>query len=149
SLRGNWLPHAQGENDSIQFELRGANMFGDVPLDQLFELGLDRYTSLWLRGHRATTDGRKGRAPLGRRYFLANSEYNRTLYDGGCFRIQAGPFLDTGKITDRTGDFGDPKWLVDMGVQVKLRVLSAVSVVLSYGRDLRNGRGAFFGTTER
>ena len=124
-------------------------MFGDVPLDQLFELGLDRDSSLWLRGHGATTDGKKGRAPLGRRYVLLNSEYDKTLYDGGFFRVQAGPFLDTGKITDVSGVFGDQRWLVDTGVQVKLRVLGSVSIVLSYGRDLRNGQGAFFGTTER
>jgi len=57
-----------------------------------------------------------------------SSEYDKTLYDGGFFRIQAGPFLDTGKITDPSGVFGDPRWLVDTGVQVKLHVLGAVSV---------------------
>src|SRR5579859_360109 len=149
SLSGKWLSHARGENDAIQFQIRGANMFGVVPLDQLYELGLDRDSPLWLRGHGATIDGKKGGAPLGRRYVLINSEYDRTLYDGGFFRIQAGPFLDMGKITDSSGEFGDPKWLTDTGVQVKVRVLGAVSVALSYGRDLRNGKGVFFGTTER
>lgn len=149
SLGGRWLPHAQGENDAIQFQIRGANMFGVVPLDQLYELGLDRDSPLWLRGHGATIDGKKGGAPLGRRYVLLNSEYDRTLYNGGFFRIQAGPFLDMGKITDSTGAFGDSRWLTDTGVQVKVRVLGAVSVALSYGRDLRNGKGAFFGTSER
>ncbi len=148
SLRGKWMPHARGDDDVVQFKIRGSNMFGIVPLDQLSELGLDRDSTLWLRGHSATTDGRKGRAPLGRRYLLINSEYDKTFYNGGFFRIQAGPFLDTGKITDPSGVFGDPRWLVDTGVQVKLRVLGVVSVTLSYGRDLRNGRGAFFGTTE-
>ncbi|HJZ65885.1 MAG TPA: hypothetical protein VKD70_16275 [Candidatus Acidoferrum sp.] len=149
SLRGTWLPHARGENDAVQFQIRGANMFGVVPLDQLYELGLDRDSPLWMRGHAATIDGKKGRAPLGRRYMLINSEYGRTLYNGGFFRIQAGPFLDMGKITDSSGEFGDSRWLTDTGVQVKVRVLGAVSVALSYGRDLRNGKGAFFGTTER
>ncbi|HWZ99932.1 MAG TPA: tetratricopeptide repeat protein [Candidatus Dormibacteraeota bacterium] len=148
TLRAKWLPHARGDDDAIQFRVRGSNTFGTVPLDQLFELGLDRDTTLWLRGHGATTDGKKGGAPLGRRYVLLNSEYDKTLYDGGFFRFQAGPFLDMGKITDPSGVFGDRRWLVDTGVQVKLRVLGSVSVVLSYGRDLRNGRGAFFGTTE-
>ena len=149
SLRGKWLPHARGDDDEVRVQFRGSNMFGDVPLDQLFELGLDRDNSLWLRGHGATTDGKKGSAPLGRRYVLLNSEYDKTLYDGGFFRVQAGPFLDMGKITDPSGVFGDRRWLVDTGVQVKLRVLGSVSIVLSYGRDLRNGQGAFFGTTER
>lgn len=149
SVSAEWFPHARGDDDEIRVQIRGSNMFGDVPLDQLFELGLDRDNGLWLRGHGATTDGKKGRAPLGRRYVLLNSEYDKTLYDGGLFRVQAGPFLDTGKITDPSGVFGDQRWLVDTGVQVKLRVLGSVSVVLSYGRDLRNGQGSFFGTTER
>ncbi len=147
-LQANWLPHARGEDDAVRFQVRGSRMFGNVPLDQLFELGLDRDTTLWLRGHSATIDGKKGRAPLGRRYVLLNSEYDKTIYDGGFVRFQAGPFLDMGKITDSSRLFGDSRWLVDTGVQVRVRVLGSVSVVLSYGRDLRNGRGAFFGTTE-
>jgi len=149
SIRADWLPHAKGEVDAFHLNVRGSNLFGSVPLDQLFELGLDRDSELWLRGHGATTDGRKGRAPLGRRYVLINSDYDRQLYDGGFFRVLAGPFVDMGKITDDPAAFGDARWLVDTGVQVKLRVLGSVAVVLSYGRDLRNGRGTFFGTTER
>jgi tetratricopeptide (TPR) repeat protein len=148
TLRTKWLPHARGEDDAIHFQIRGSDMFGTVPLDQLFELGLDRDTTLWLRGHGATIDGKKGGAPLGRRFVLLNSEYDKTLYNGGFFRIQAGPFVDMGKITDPSALFGDPRWLVDTGLQVNLRVLGSVSVALSYGRDLRNGRGAFFATTE-
>jgi len=149
SLSAKWMPHARGEDDAVRFEVRGANTFGLVPLDQLFLVGLDRDSTLWMRGHAATTNGRKGRAPLGRRYFLSNSEYDKTLYNGGFFRVQAGPFLDTGKITDPSGLFGDSRWLVDTGLQVKVRVMGAVLIVLSYGRDLQNGRGAFFGTTQR
>ena len=149
SIRADWLPHAKGEADAFHLNVRSSNLFGSVPLDQLFELGLDRDSELWLRGHGATTDGRKGRAPLGRRYVLINSDYDRRLYNGGFFRVLAGPFVDMGKIIDDSAAFGDPRWLVDTGVQVKLRVLGSVAVVLSYGRDLRNGRGAFFGTSER
>jgi len=149
SLRADWLPHARGDDDTVHFRLRGSELFGTVPLDQLFELGLDRDSPLWLRGHAATVNGEKGRAPLGRRFVLINSEYDKMLYDGGFFRVQAGPLLDMGKITDPTGVIGDSRWLVDAGVQAKIRVLGSVSVVLSYGRDLRNGRGVFFGTTER
>jgi hypothetical protein len=149
SIQADWLPHAKGEDDAIHVNVRGSNLFGTVPLDQLFELGLDRDSALWLRGHGATTEGRKGRAPLGRRYLLINSDYDKVIYNGGFFRVLAGPFLDMGKITDDSATFGDARWLVDTGARVKLRVLGRVSIVLSYGRDLRNGRDAFFGTTER
>ena len=112
-------------------------------------MGVERDNDLWLRGHSSTTDGRKGRAPLGRRYLLLNSEMNKTVYDGAFFRVQLGPFFDTGAIADASREFGSQKWLFDTGVQARIRVLGSVSVVLSYGRDLRNGAGVFYGTSFR
>jgi len=128
-------------------KLRGGDAFGDVPLDQLFQLGVERDNDLWLRGHPGTLDGRKGRAPLGRRYLLLNAELYKTVYDGAFFRVQLGPFFDTGTIADPNGLFGSQRWLFDTGIQARLRVLGSVSVLLSYGRDLRTGTGVFYGTT--
>ena len=153
SLQGNltarWLPKATGDDFEFITRLRGADTFGDVPLDMLYELGVERDNDLWMRGHDATTGGRKGAAPLGRRYVLFNSELNKTMYNGGFFHVQVGPFFDTGSVADPTGLFGSQKWLFDTGVQARLRVLGSVSVVLSYGRDLRNGKGLFFATSTR
>jgi len=110
-------------------------------------LGVERDNDLWLRGHPGTLDGRKGRAPLGRRYLLFNSELYKTVYDGPFFRVQLGPFFDTGAIADASKLFGSQKWLFDTGIQARVRVLGSVSVLLSYGRDLRSGTGAFYGTS--
>src|SRR5437763_1822928 len=38
------------------------------------------------------------------------------------------------------------RWLWDAGAQCKVRVLGSLTVVLSYGRDLRGGKGVFYGT---
>jgi hypothetical protein len=146
-LKFRWLPKARGADYEFLSRLRGADTFGDVPLDQLFQLGVERDNDLWLRGHPGTLDGRKGRAPLGRRYLLLNSELHKTVYDGAFFRVQLGPFFDTGAIADPSGLFGSQKWLFDTGIQARLRVLGSVSVLLSYGRDLRSGTGVFYGTT--
>jgi hypothetical protein len=80
---------------------------------------------------------------------LWNSEVNKNVYDSGFFRLQVGPFFDTGAVADSSGLIGSQKWLFDAGLQAKLRVLGSVSVVLSYGRDLRNGKGLFFATSTR
>jgi hypothetical protein len=120
-----------------------------VPLDFLYELGVERDNDLWMRGHDGTVDGRKGNAPLGRRYVLWNSELSKNVYDSGFFRLQVGPFFDTGAVADSTGLFGSQKWLFDTGIQAKVRVLGSVSIVLLYGRDLRNGKGLFFATATR
>ena len=149
SLKAHWLPQARGDDYELLAELRGADTFGNVPLDQLFQLGVERDNNLWLRGHAGTTDGRKGRAPLGRRYFLLNMEFNKILYNGSFFRVQCGPFLDSGAIADSSGFFGSHEWLWDAGAQMKIRVLGSVSVVLSYGWDLRSGTRAFYATTVR
>jgi tetratricopeptide (TPR) repeat protein len=149
ALKSRWLPKARGDDYEFLSSLRLGDTFGDAPLDELYQLGVERDNDLWLRGQAGTLDGRKGRAPLGRRYVLMNSELNKTVYDGGFFRVQLGPFFDTGAITDPSGDFASGKWLFDTGVQARIRVLGSVSVVLSYGRDLRNGTGVFYGTSVR
>lgn len=144
-----WLLHASGDDDVLLVQARGTQLAGRVPLDQLFQLGVERDNDLWLRGHAGTTDGRKGAAPLGRRYFLLNSEFDKAVYRGALVRVQIGPLLDTGTIADSSGLFGAGKWLVDTGAQSKIRLLGAVTVVLSYGRDLRDGKNVFFATIER
>lgn len=146
-LKADWLPKARGDDYETALRFRAGNILGNVPLDQLFQLGMERDNDLWLRGQPSTTDGRKGRAPLGRRYFLFNSEFNKTVYDDAFFRVQFGPFLDSGSIADDSGLFGSRRWLWDAGAQMKIRVLGSVSVVLIYGWDLRSGIPTFYGTT--
>jgi hypothetical protein len=148
-LSSRWLPEARGDDYETLIRLRAGETIGDVPLDELYQLGVERDNDLWLRGHSGIIDGRKGRAPLGRQYLLMNSELNKTVFEGSLIRLQLGLFFDTGAIADRTSEFGSHKWLFDTGVQARVRILSSVSVVLSYGRDLRNGNGVFYGTTVR
>jgi tetratricopeptide (TPR) repeat protein len=148
-LKSRWLPKARGEDYEFLCQLRGGSTVGDVGLDELYQLGVERDNDLSMRGHSGVLDGRKGQAPLGRRYVLLNSELNKTVYDGAFFRVQLGPFFDTGAIADPSGLVGSQKWLFDTGIQARIRVLGTVSVVLSYGRDVANGTGAFYGTSFR
>jgi hypothetical protein len=117
-----------------------------VPFDELFQLGIERDNDFWLRGHSGTDHGRKGAAPLGRRYFLANWEIDKNVWGNGLVTFKLGPFVDSGTIADSSGLFGSREWLWDLGIQGKVRVLNRLTVVLSYGRDLRGGRGVFYGT---
>jgi tetratricopeptide (TPR) repeat protein len=149
SLRAHWLPKARGDDYELGVELRGADTFGEVPLDQLFQLGVERDNDLWLRGQAGTIGGRKGRAPLGRRYLLLNTDFSKILYNAGFFRVQCGPFLDSGAIADPSRLFGSREWLWNAGAQMRIRLLGNVSVVLSYGWNLRNGAGTFYATTLR
>ena len=146
SLSGRWLPRAKGDDYEMQVRLRAGEAFGDVPFDELFQLGIERDNDLWLRGHAGTHDGRKGAAPLGRRYFLANWEVDKNIYSNGFFSVKLGPFVDNGAIADSSGLFGSQRWLWDTGAQCKIRVLGTMTVVLSYGRDLRGGRNVYYGT---
>ena len=149
TLAARWLPKARGEDYETQVSLRGGRTIRDVPFDELFTLGFDRDTPLWLRGHPGLQDGQKGNAPLGRNYVLVNAETDKIVYRNGIFTLKAGPFLDTGKTYDSSGYFGSPKWLWDTGVQTKIRVLGGVQIVLGYGKDLRSGRNSFFTTVTK
>jgi len=139
-----WFPQAEGDRYVFSTTVRSGKAFGDTPFDELFMLGLERDNDLPLRAHIGTRDGRKGAAPLGRTYFLLNLDADRTIYEGGFLKIKLGPFLDSGRITDPAGAFGSPRWLWDVGAQLKVRILSTVTVTVSYGKDLRSGRNAFY-----
>jgi tetratricopeptide (TPR) repeat protein len=149
TLAARWLPKARGDDFETQVSLRGGRTIGDVPFDELFTLGFDRDTTLWLRGHPGLQDGQKGDAPLGRNYVLVNAETDKIIYRNGLFTVKAGPFVDTGRTYDPSGYFGSPKWLWDTGAQAKIRVLGGVQVVLGYGKDLRSGRNSFFTTVTK
>jgi hypothetical protein len=149
SLRANWFPRAKGGDYEMQARIRAGATAGKATLDELFALGVERDNDLWLRGHAGTLDGRKGAAPLGRRFFLANWEMDKNIYQNGFFTVKLGPFLDSGAVADSSGLFGSQRWLWDTGVQCKVRVLGNLTIVLSYGRDLRGGRNVLYGTVLR
>ena len=146
SLKARWLPQAKGDDYEMQAQLRTGETFGQVPFDELFQLGIERDNDLWLRGEPGTTGGRKGAAPLGRRYVLASWEVDKNVYGDGFFTVKLGPFVDNGAIADSSGLFGSQRWLWDAGAQCKIRILGSLTVVLSYGRDLRHGPNVLYGT---
>jgi tetratricopeptide (TPR) repeat protein len=148
SLGWHWFPRAAGDDYEMQQQIRGGKTFGTVPFDELFMLGLERDNNLPMRAHIGTHDGRKGSAPLGRNYFLANWEVDKNLYENGIVSLKMGPFLDTGKITDPVLMLGSRQWLWDTGAQIKLRVFGT-GVVFSYGKDLRSGSNALYLTIPR
>ena len=145
AVTAHWLPRASGDDYEMRAQFRVGATFGRAPLDELFQLGVERDDNdLWLRGHPATSGGRKGAAPLGRRYALANWELDKNLYSNGIVTLKLGPFLDSGAIADSSGFFGSREWLWDTGVQCKIRILGTITVVLIYGHDLRGGRDNFY-----
>ena len=149
SLQAHWDPRGQGDDYEMQGQVRAGATAGKTTVDELFQLGVERDNDLWLRGHDGTFGGRKGNAPLGRRYFLANWELDKNVYRNGLFTVKIGPFLDSGSVADSSNLFGSNNWLWDSGVQCKVRVLGNLTVVLSYGRSLRGGKGVFFGAVPR
>jgi len=74
---------------------------------------------------------------------------DKIVYKGAFFTVNAGPFLDSGKISDPSGYFGSPKWLWDTGLQTKIRVLGSFEFVLGYGKNLRSGDNSFYTTVSR
>ncbi len=149
ALRADWLPRAKGGDYEMQAQIRVGGTAGKATLDELFQLGVERDNDLWLRGEAGTLDGRKGAAPLGRRFFLANWEMDKNIFQNGFFTVKLGPFLDNGAVADSSGLFGSRRWLWDSGLQCKVRILGSVTVLLSYGRNLRGGKGVFYGTVQR
>jgi len=147
SIEARWFPQLRGDDYATKFQLRGGGASAHVPFDELFMLGMERDNDLWLRAHVGTRDGRKGSAPLGTHYLLANSEIDKNLYSNGLITAKLGPFFDTGRITGAP-NLESRKWLFDTGAQATLRVLG-VGLTFVYGKDLRTGNNAFYFAAER
>jgi len=145
---GRWLPKQTGDDYAVRVRAGAGKILGQVPLDELFILGLERDNDLWIRGHVGTHDGRKGNAPMGRRYVLWNSEVDKIVYSDGLVRLTLSPFIDMGKITTDSFVLRSRKWLWDTGVQAKLAVLG-VGFTFTCGKDLRSGHHVFYLTAQR
>jgi len=140
-----WFPQAEGDRYEAQQRIRVGHIFSRAPVDELYLLGMERDTDLWLRGHVGTRDGRKGSSPLAGSYFLANSDFYRRIYSNGLITIKAGPLLDIARANALASGPAATPWYVDAGAQARFTVLG-ISVVLTWGHDLRSGRNAFYGT---
>lgn len=73
----------------------------------------------------------------------------RELWRHPAINVGIGPFLDTGRAWDSTGRFGSRRWLVDAGLELRVGVLSRLTVRLIYGRNLREGGGTFYSAVSR
>jgi tetratricopeptide (TPR) repeat protein len=138
-----WFPRPTGDDYETTERLSAGKTFGDVPFDELWMLGIGGDNDLWMRGHIATRDGRKGVAPLGRNYFLSNWELDKNVHDFQIVKLKAGPLIDTGTIRDPIAGLGSHKWLCDVGGQIKATAFG-FGVALSYGKDLRSGNNAVY-----
>lgn len=140
-----WLPQAHGDRYEFSQRLRGGGIAGTAPVDELWMVGVERDTNRWLRGHIGTRDGKKGSSPMADRYFLSNSDFYRSVWGNGLITIKAGPLLDVARVAAPTAGLAPQQWLFDAGAEVKLTVLGT-AVILTYGRDLRTGNNAFYGS---
>lgn len=143
-----WFPQARGDDYAMLSEVRAGGIAGQIPFDELFQLGMERDNDLWMRAHVGTRDGRKGSAPLGTEFFLSNQEIDKNVWSNGLVTVKLSPFLDTGKITGTGAALSNGRWLWDTGVQAKLRVLG-VGLTFVYGKDLRTGNNAYYFTAGR
>ena len=141
-----WFPQSKGDDLLTQLQLRVGKGYGDIPFEELYVLGVEKDSNLWMRGHNGLKEKRKGSNPIGSEYALMNFEIDKILYEHSLFQWKLSPFLDFGGIRDSNEIFGSNEWLIDAGMQSKLRVLSNFSLVLTYGKNLRTGANTFYFT---
>ena len=145
SLRFHWFPRPEGDDYEMTSQFRSGALFGSVPLDELYTLGVERDDNdLWLRGISVTRGGEKGNSPMGRRYVLWNWQWDKVVFHDAFVEVKAGPSFDAGDVGGSSGYFGSRGWLWDPGAQLTVRVLDTVNVVFSYGHDVRSGQNTFF-----
>jgi hypothetical protein len=137
-----WFAKAEGNDYEVQERVLVGKTVGDVPLDELFVLGVLGDNALKMRGHVTTRQGRKGSGPMGRNYFVSNFDFDKTMFQKWGVTAKIGPLLDIGKISDPNPALGSHQWLYDVGVKVR-GSLFGMGAVFIYGKDLRTGNNAF------
>jgi hypothetical protein len=148
-LSADWFPQAKGDVYLLTERILAGRVFGNVPLDELWMLGMERDNDLWLRGHVGTRDGQKGGAPMGQEFFLSQTDAKRKVFEIPFVRMDAGPFFDNGWTGDPSGRFGSRTWLYDAGAEARITTVNGIKFRFVYGRDLRNGGGVFYTAVSR
>jgi predicted double-glycine peptidase len=130
-----WMPQARGDDYRVSTKAHAGRVWGSPTIDDLFSIGIDRDTNLWLRGHSAIVDGRKGAGPMGRRYVLWNTEISKDLFDLAFLKAKVVPFADIAYLGSL---------FVDPGIELRFSLASVVTFSISAGRDLKAGRTVVF-----
>ena len=143
SVRSQWFPKPTGTDYQVLARISAGAVMGKAPLDELFMLTYNRDYDLPLRGHSSTTDGKRGSAPIGRRYVLANVDFYKSIWHPSLVTFDVGPVLDLGRVWDQIAPMERGKVLVDAGAQLRVGLPGGFQVILSYARDLRGGSGVF------
>jgi hypothetical protein len=146
-----WFPQAKGETYRLTIQTQAGRLFGNTPIDDLFQLGMERDTArgLWLRGIVSTQNGRKGSALLGREYAIQQTTLERQFFHIPFVTFAAGPFFDAAWVSDPNVNFALRGGTCAVGLQATVRTIGGVALTVAYGRDLQSGRGAFYTATSR
>jgi hypothetical protein len=121
-----WFPQARGDDYEVMLRIRAGKGMGQMPLDELFTVGLDRDRDVWLRAHPASRE---------EAYVVANWDVQKKVYQGPFFKVSAGPFLDNGWISSEPY----PVW--DAGLQLGFKISDDIALNLSYGWNFRTKKG--------
>lgn len=153
ALRGGfefeWSLDDSSEDWTLLCQGTAGGLAGPAPLDRLFSLGLDQDQPGGMRAHIGTSEGIKGNAPLGTRFFLLRSQIEKRLYRLPLLDLKLAPFLDVGRVDDPSSKLGSRGWLTDAGIELKLASVAGLSFNLSFGRDLSAGRSAVYAYSPR
>jgi hypothetical protein len=144
-------PQSAGDRYAVTLSAQSGASYGNLPLDELFMLGMERDNpfEFWFRGTAADRNGKKGSAPMGTKYGIARTEVDRKVFELPFVRLDAGPFFDSGKISTPSGLFGSRAPLYASGLEAKIRTMSGVVFRFVYGWDLSSGRGVFYSAVSR
>ncbi len=143
-LHLSWLPQVEGDDYAVHVRLRAGAIEGAAPFDELFILGVERDSDLWLRAHAGTHRGKKGSGPLGKSFWLANSEIDKRVYRFSMGEIRLAPFMDSGKFFDSLPALHSPETYWDGGLILRLRSSLGFGLSVIYGRDLQTGHDSFY-----
>jgi len=152
----NRLTLSKDSRTDFNWTLKAGTSRGVRPMEDYFVLGLDIHPENVLRGHLMSYRGRYGYGPTGTDFALGNFDIDRRIVTVPFFNTLNVPFVvikglvfvDAAQSWDRTHVFKDTKLLIDPGVGLRFETPTN-SLIVVYGRSLRDGKFALTGYIER
>ncbi len=146
-----WTPQSKGDKYRVQWQISGGAAVGNLPVNQLFELGMERDNpaEFWFRGIAGTFAGRKGSAPLVKQFALMQTDVDRRIFELPLIRLDAGPFFDTTVLGKSALDRIHSGPMAASGLEAQVKTFGNIKFRFVYGRDFQTGRGVFYSAVSR
>jgi hypothetical protein len=137
---------AGGLQSTVRLGLHGGRLSRATPLEDYFRLGVGPDVKFQLRAHPLFRNGKLGSTPLAGEFVLGNLTVGQDLFDKKLLRLGIAGFCDAARMPRIYPRQSLSGTALDAGVGIEIGLLgrNGPNFTLTYGRNVREHRNAFY-----